>query len=314
MPRDRTGRAGPAGRRARLSEPGSPICTPDWLALREPADTDARSTELAELLAAHLADLPTDGSGPLHVRDLGCGTGSMGRWLAPRLPGPQRWTLHDRDPVVLARAAATMPADAADGTAVTAEAAPGDLTGLGVDELAGTALVTASALLDLLTRAEVDALADACAATGTAVLLALSVSGTVVLDPPDELDAAFAAAFDAHQQREVDGRVLLGPDSGAYALVAFGTRGMAVQCRPTPWRLGPREAALTEEWLRGWVDAACVQRPELAAHADAYLERRLAEIADGALRVVVGHVDVLALPGESLPGESLPGEPAGEAR
>ena len=307
MPRDSPGRTGAAGRRARLSEPGSPVCTPDWLALREPADTAARSAELAELLAAHLAhlaDLPTDGTGPLRVRDLGCGTGSMGRWLAPRLPGPQHWTLHDRDVVVLARAAATMPGTAADGTAVTAEAALGDLTVLGPDELAGTALVTASALLDLLTRAEVDALADACAATGTAVLLALSVSGTVVIDPPDELDAAFAAAFDAHQQREVDGRVLLGPDSGAYALVAFGTRGMAVQCRPTPWRLGPREAALTEEWLRGWVDAACVQRPELAAHADAYLERRLAEIADGALRVVVGHVDVLALPGESVAGES----------
>ena len=43
------------------------------------------------------------------IHDLGCGTGSMGRWLAPRLPGPQHWVLHDRDADLLARAAAGMP-------------------------------------------------------------------------------------------------------------------------------------------------------------------------------------------------------------
>ena len=70
---------------------------PDWLALREPADAEARSTELVDDPAAHL---PTDG---LVVHDLGCGTGSMARWLAPRLVGPQRWVLHDRDAELLAR-------------------------------------------------------------------------------------------------------------------------------------------------------------------------------------------------------------------
>ena len=32
---------------------------------------------------------------PLVVHDLGSGTGSMMRWLAPLLPGPQTWVLHD---------------------------------------------------------------------------------------------------------------------------------------------------------------------------------------------------------------------------
>ena len=54
---------------------------PDWLALREPAGAAARSTGLVEVLRAHL---PTDG---LLVHDLGSGTGSMARWLAPRLAG-----------------------------------------------------------------------------------------------------------------------------------------------------------------------------------------------------------------------------------
>jgi hypothetical protein len=40
--------------------------------------------------------------------------------------------------------------------------------------------------------------------------------------------------------------------------------------------------------------AACEQRPGLAVRAEAYLRRRL---ADGELRVVVHHRDLLALPG-----------------
>ena len=56
--------------------------TPQWLALREPADAAARAADLADLLGRHV---PATGRWVIH--DLGCGTGSMGRWLAPRLPG-----------------------------------------------------------------------------------------------------------------------------------------------------------------------------------------------------------------------------------
>ena len=55
---------------------------PDWLDLRERADAAARSRALVgQLRRRVLAD------GPLLVHDLGCGTGSMARWLAPLLPG-----------------------------------------------------------------------------------------------------------------------------------------------------------------------------------------------------------------------------------
>ena len=43
------------------------------------------------------------------IHDLGCGTGSMGRWLAPLLPGPQHWVVHDRDADLLEVAAADLP-------------------------------------------------------------------------------------------------------------------------------------------------------------------------------------------------------------
>src|SRR6187397_2174928 len=90
---------------------------PQWLALREPADAAARSEELAGRLARHLP-----ATGPYVIHDLGGGSGSMGRWLAPRLPGPQHWVVHDRDADLLELAAADPPGRAADGSAVTVEA------------------------------------------------------------------------------------------------------------------------------------------------------------------------------------------------
>jgi trans-aconitate methyltransferase len=291
-----TGGAGPSRREpgweARLSTPGSPECTPDWLALREPADAAARSPQLAERLAAHLRDTAVPRERVV-VRDLGCGTGSMGRWLAGRLPGEQHWILHDRDERLLERAAASLP----DGVSVETRA--GDVTQLDAAALAGTAVVTASALLDLLTADEVAGLAAACTGAGCAALLTLSVVGNVSFSPSEPLDTAFAAAFDDHQRRAADGRRLLGPDAPAVAMEAFQRHGAHVTSAPTPWRLGaaPGDAALVEEWLRGWLSAGCEQRPELASAADAYLRRRLDALERGELRVVVGHADLLAVPG-----------------
>lgn len=287
--------AGAAEWDARLSVPGSPVCAPDWLALREGADAAARASELVERVRAHLEATVPPGE-PAVITDLGCGTGSMGRWLAGRLPGPQVWILRDRDPGLLARAAAGMPSAAADGAPVTARTEEGDLTGLRAAELAGTSLVSASAVLDLLTAEEVDALAAACVEAGCAALLTLTVVGSVEIAPSDPLDVVFAAAFDSHQRRHTDGRRLLGPDAGAAAVDAFAQRGAAVESRPSPWRLGADQAELAEEWLRGWIGAACAEQPDLVQHAAAYLRHRLDACAAGELRVVVGHVDVLALP------------------
>ncbi|WP_222271890.1 class I SAM-dependent methyltransferase [Modestobacter marinus] len=285
----------PAPWDARLSSPGSPVCAPDWLALREDADAAARAPDLVELVRVHLAATARPGA-PVVIRDLGCGTGSMGRWLAPRLPGPQEWVLHDRDPGLLASAAATMPSSAADGAPVSARTQEGDFTYLRSADLSGTALVTGSAVLDLLTAEQLDGLAAACVEAGAAALLTLSVTGDVELAPTDSLDAAFADAFNAHQRRRTDGRRLLGPDAGAVAADLFARRGAAVETRPSPWRLGADQAELAEEWLRAWIAAACAQQPDLGRCAGPYLERRLEACRAGRLRLVVGHVDVLALP------------------
>jgi hypothetical protein len=245
-----------------------------WLALREPADAAARSREL-------VGHLPPEG--PHVIHDLGCGTGAMGRWLAPLLPGPQHWVLHDRDAALL---------QVADVPRVTVETRLSDITRLRADDLAGASLVTASALLDVLTEAAVQRLVAACVGAGCPALLTLSVAGRVDLTPSEPVDRRVAAAFDAHQRR---GR-LLGPDAVAATAEAFRRSGAEVVARPSPWRLGAAQADLIAAWFTGWVGAACEQDAELAAETGAYARRRLAQAAAGQLAVTVDHVDLLVLP------------------
>jgi hypothetical protein len=265
---------------------------PEWLALRENADAAARASGLLYSLRAWL---PDRSGAELVIRDLGCGTGSMGRWLAGRLPGPQQWILHDRDADLLARAAESAPGAARDGRPVSTSGVPGDLTRLSAADLAGTTRVTTSAVLDLLTAAEIAGLAAACIGAGCPALLTLSVLGRVELDPAEELDDELEGAFNAHQRRYRAGRRQLGPDAFEAATDAFA-RGSVVYKQPSPWRLGPADAALTAEWLRGWVAAAVRQRPELAGPARRYLRDRLEANTAGELQVVVAHGDLLALP------------------
>jgi trans-aconitate methyltransferase len=132
-----------------------------WLVLREPADAAARASDLVEHLGRHL---PATGRRVIH--DLGCGTGAMGRWLAPRLTGPQHWVVHDRDADLLLLAAAEPPGPASDGAAVTVEAKQSDMTRLHPADLAEASHITASALLDLLTEDELAGLVTVCAGQG----------------------------------------------------------------------------------------------------------------------------------------------------
>jgi hypothetical protein len=253
--------------------------SPEWLRLREPADAAARSAELAEHLGQRLA-----ATGPLVIHDLGGGSGAMGRWFAPRLPGPQHWVVHDRDADLLQLAVGDVPGP------VTVEGRRSDITRLTRGELAGASLVTASALLDLLTADELARMLVACA--GCPMLLALTVVGRVTLTPEEPLDALMGAAFNAHQRRGG----LLGPDAVAAAVDELRGTGGEVLVRPSPWRLDGGHADLVVEWLSGWVAAACEQEPALAEEAGAYRDRRLAQVAAGELHVIVDHADLLVLP------------------
>jgi hypothetical protein len=265
--------------------------SPEWLDLRESVDAAARSRGLVRHLRRRLT-----AGGPAVIHDLASGSGSMGRWLAPLLPGSQHWVLHDRDRDLLAIADAEVPGPAADEAAVTVETRLCDVTRLDRDELSDATLITASALLDLLTEHELVELMRACAGATCPILLTLSVTGSVQLLPADPLDARVAASFDEHQRRVTPRGRLLGPDAVVAAADWFCRLGAEVIVRPSPWFLGVADADLAVEWLAGWVDAACEQEPALVADARLYQRRRLREAEAGCLAVTVGHADLLVLP------------------
>jgi SAM-dependent methyltransferase len=82
--------------------------TAEWLALREPVDHRSRNPKLLESVAAHLQHVESSRSGAIHIVDLGCGSGSNLRALAPVFNDVQEWTLVDSDPKLLLAAQAAL--------------------------------------------------------------------------------------------------------------------------------------------------------------------------------------------------------------
>nr|WP_232435100.1 class I SAM-dependent methyltransferase [Thauera sp. 63] len=279
----------------------------DWLALRRAADHAARNPRLSALAADWLAPRSHR---PLRILDLGTGSGSNPHYLAPRLPGPQRWTLLDHDPALLARAVENCHhINDRDGHALAVESLVADLQTLDPSLLAGFDLVTASALLDLVDERWLQRLAEACREAGCALLIALSVDGNWRIEALDNTDSAHQAdgtedafvraAFNAHQRREKGAGRALGPDAPPRLAALLRAQGFSVQLAPSPWQLAaatPAQVALARALLDGWREAATEQRPEAHARIAAWHRHRLSELAHGRLRIEVGHLDLLALP------------------
>ena len=277
--------------------------SPDWLALREPADHRARAADLLPPLCAAWR-----AGGWRRILDLGSGAGSNLRYLAPRLPGEQAWTLLDHDAHLLARAAAAGPAH-------RVTRLRGDLARDGLAAVADADLVTCSALLDLVSADWLRSLARACRAASCGVLLALTYDGTMRWLPAAGEESAGGAAEDAaddaddrllqrlvnaHQRREQHPAPALGPDAAPAAAALLAAEGYRTTLRPSPWRLGPADAALLREFVAGWERAALeiAGDPALAGRVRTWAARRRRTIAAGGFRLVVGHQDLLAL----LPG------------
>jgi SAM-dependent methyltransferase len=262
-----------------------------WLTLREPADRRARDAGLLDRVAAYFA-----GRDRLTVTDLGCGTGSTLRVLSPRLPGRQQWRLVDDDPALLAAAVASAAGlDAPVAPTVTPLAA--DLR-RGVESVVALEadLVTASAFLDLVSAPWLDRFVGAAARHRRPVYAALSYDGRTDCDPPESLDAAVLAAFNAHQLGDKGLGGALGPGAAAAARQAFGAVGFTVWCADADWDLSASESALQTQLLLGWhravAETGLIERRAL----DGWLSRRQAAIADGVLRLRVGHQDLWAVP------------------
>ena len=258
-----------------------------WLALRETADHRARALEPLARLRAWAAE-----KSRLRVLDLGAGTGSNLRFLAPQLGVPQHWTLLDHDADLLAQVHLPATRHPVEWDAVCADLAQWRKSA----EDVRFDLVTASALIDLVPESWLHSFATGCAELGAAVHIALSYDGTVRWSGPAPLDAEVLATVNAHQERDKGLGGALGPRATERLAHFLEVRGYRVWTRASPWRLGRESASLAEHLIAGWVQAASEQNPSRADRYRDWGTRRLADLASGHTEIRVGHRDLVALP------------------
>ena len=291
----------------------------DWLALREPVDHRSRNPDPLEPLADAWRT-----RGWSRVLDLGTGTGSNFRYLTSRLPGPQHWTLLDKDADLLARAG---PMTGAHGASVRRVRA--DLLDAGAREAAAVDLVTGSALLDLVSEAWLTSLVQACAAASCAVYFALTYDGQIawtrsgapasptLADGVEDAESErVRRAVNAHQRRDKGFGPALGPTAAFVADELLRAAAYRTWLQPSPWRLGPGDEGLALRLVDGWEQSA-LEESEKAEHvsngtageapelADAlhrihdWAQNRRRAIEGAACTLTVGHLDLLASPPEA---------------
>jgi len=262
-----------------------------WLTLREPADHAARDETLISPL---IHALPRDRV--IHVTDLGAGAGSNLRYLGPRLPQAQHWTLIDHDSELLDSAVAQAhPAgEDRDTTRVQVAGHRADISKFPQCLSEMPDLLTASALLDLVPETWLRRVVETCCRECLPALFALSVDGRLAFSPALDEDAVIQTAVLAHQRSTKDMGPALGPDAPALAAQWFRDRGAHVECRASDWQLTPEQAALQRPLIEGWHAAARAQQPDAAVSIDRWRDERLRQLERSF--ITVGHQDLLVIP------------------
>jgi SAM-dependent methyltransferase len=251
-------------------------------------DHRSRDEDLASALANRW---PTQGWS--RVLDLGAGTGSNLRYLAPKLTGRQTWTLVDNDTELLTRV------DGRPFEGIKAHRAVGDLSMIGLRLIHAAHLVTASALLDLVSDAWLRALVQDCRSARCDVFFALTYDGRIDWSPAaDPDDSLVRDAVNAHQRRDKGLGPALGPTAPEVAERLFREAGYEVRVAPSPWRLGPDDAELLLALIDGWAVAAEEERPSEAPRIRDWAVRRRADVRGRRAHVEVGHRDLLAFPSD----------------
>jgi SAM-dependent methyltransferase len=269
-----------------------------WLALREPVDHASRHAGLAAQVREHFA-----GRESLVVVDLGCGTGSNLRALAPLLPLRQHWHLIDGDPALLAAARQRLRdwADSANPTAagielhkdghwveVNFECADLATRDLDFADL-GAGLITAAALFDLVSKDWLERLVACSARQRVPLHAVLTYDGTARWQPEKPLDARVVAAFNRHQRMDKGFGPALGPTAGETFARLLSQHGYSAASGDSPWELAERDTVLIARLADGFAQAAAEIEPEAR---DAFA--RWAVDRAAATRLTIGHRDVFA--------------------
>lgn len=257
----------------------------DWLELRQDADRRARNVDLMGPLSR---DLSARVDKPMQILDLGAGAGANLHALAPELAPYQQWVLADNDPDLLGRVEPV-----ADATIETRLAnIPADLPNL-FDPTPD--LVTASAFFDLCGPEVTDEIVARTVDAGAAFYTVLTFDGREEWEigpesePRDSLQSQIDTAFLEDQRRDKGMGPALGPEATDHLAMAFRAAGYRVTIGASDWVLtNQTDAELIEALAVGHTETA---RAVIGDLAETWLAK-----ARKARRVVIGHLDLLALP------------------
>lgn len=249
--------------------------TPEWLALREPADMAARD--------AGLLSQAIQAAGPnATVLDLGSGTGSTARAFADGIGHGGQWRFVDSDKGLL---------DVAHQQHPNSECHVLNLRDLDDLPLDGVSLVTASALLDLMPQGWVSDLAARLSNAAVPFYACLNYDGIMQWSPPFTADASIVEDFNKHQMTDKGIGTAMGPVSGQRTADIFARHGFDVTVSQSPWRIGADQSELNDQLISGIADAASQMGNPFAT---TWATTRRADL--GQTHTTVGHTDILAVP------------------
>jgi SAM-dependent methyltransferase len=259
-----------------------------WLALREPADHAARNREVLAATSRFFAGRET-----IDVLDLGSGSGSNLRGLAPHLPQRQNWRLVDYDSALIKAAEAAMAEwTRPNGHSIDVTFQQADLSD-GVEAILQnrTDLVTAAAFFDLVSAQWIERFVAILAARQLPLYTSLIYNGDESWDPPHPTDDAVNAAFNLHQRTDKGFGPAAGPMAAEILAAALRHKGYEVFLGDSPWRLGQADHRLIEPLVAGIAQAAAETGKVAPQDLRAWRQARSSPTF-----CVVGHTDLLAIP------------------
>ena len=274
----------------------------DWLAAREAADHRARSRELTDelnqWLLSQYENLPPESHCPMQIVDIGTGRGSNALFLVPHLQVPQTWLALDQDAALLREAQQRVDLLDVPFETRTVQLSPENME----QQLpAEVALFTASALIDLVSEPWLKALSKAAVRRKSAMLIVLSYAGHFELSPAHPDDKLLRNLVNQHQHGDKGTGAALGPEAPMVLRDLLAREGYRVKLAESPWTLNSGDQVLARMLMQGWTDAAIEQSPMDRDRLSRWLETRNRQLSVGDLKVVVRHLDLLALPPGELP-------------
>lgn len=273
-----------------------------WLALREPADHRARDVSLQAKVVHDLEHLARVRPGPIKLVDLGSGSGSNLRALAPHLPATQHWTLVDYDPALLEAAKATLLPWAdkifteqetlvllKNGKHISIEFVREDLSS-NLDAVLSLPmdLLTAAAFFDLVAESWLERF---CSLLSAPLYTVLTYNGREVWSPSEPTDAVMLTAFHAHQRTDKGFGAAAGPAASGVMETLLKARGFAVSNAQSPWKLDASDRMLIEQLATGSAGAVLETKMVSADRVDVWKQNR-----SKALTCEIGHTDLYARP------------------